>query len=179
MSRDIDASLITDMAAGVFVPFLLVELEFDTGYLYMWNGLGEKVVGGKTYTGVGTLLGISEAEETSQVVARGMRITLSGVPSALTSLAIAENFQGRKCVVRWGSEGNANTAILFSGVLDTMPIEESSSTSVISVTVENHLAMLDRSVNRIYSDQSQKSRYPNDDFFSHVTNLGNDIEWGG
>jgi hypothetical protein len=205
MGRNVPQSFLDAMQAEVFEPLIFVEMEFDSGNLYMWNGIGDYTIhdallteSGYTllqesgsnilleqttsqiYTGVGNLLGVSEAEETSQVVSRGMTVTLSGVPSSLVSLALSEPFQGRSCVVRWGFNGSSSTSILFSGFIDAMEMDESAGTSIISVAVENELATLDRPVQRFYSDQSQKSRYPGDDFFSFVATLGDDLRnWGG
>ena len=179
MARNIAASIVTAMAQDVFTPIILVEFEFDSGNLYIWNGIGDTTIDSKTYTGAGDLLSLSEAEETSQVVARGMNVTLSGVPSALVALALNEPIQGRTCVVRWTAEGLSETSVLFSGKVDKIGLDEGGASSVIGMTVENDLAMLDRLISRSYTDQSQKSRYPNDEFFSHVTDLGEEIQWGG
>ena len=179
MSRTVAASIITAMAQGTFVPLLLVEFEFDSGDLNIWNGIGELTVSSTTYTGAGDLLSISQAEETSQVISRGMDIILSGIPSSLVALAIAEPFQGRSCVVKIGFEGSEDTAVLFSGLLDQMNIDESSSTSVITVNVENELAALDRIVPRLYSDHSHQSRFPGDKAFEFVTAVDKVVNWGG
>ena len=179
MSRTVAAAIITAMAQGTFAPLFLVEFEFDSGPLYIWNGLGELTISSKTYTGVGTLLSISSAEETSEVVSRGMDVILTGIPSAMISLALAEPFQGRTCVVKIGFEGSTETAVIFSGVLDQMNIDETPSTATITVAVENELASLDRVVTRLYSDQSQQSRYPGDKAFEFVTETDRTLNWGG
>ncbi len=205
MGRSVPQAFLDAMQAEVFEPLIFVEMEFDTGNLYMWNGIGDYTIydtllteGGfrllkedgssllleqttsQIYTGVGNLLSVSEAEETSQVVSRGMSVALSGIPASLISLAMDEPFQGRSCVVRWGYNGSSSTVVLFSGFIDTMDIKYGADTAIISVAVENELASLDRPVRRFYSDQSQKSRYSGDDFFSHVTELSKqEIQWGG
>ena len=180
MGRSVPQDFLDAMAADVFAPLIFVEFEFDSGDLNIWNGIGDITIASTTYTGTGDLLSVSAAEETSQVVSRGMSISLSGVPASLFSLAINEPFQGRSCVVRWGYEGSTSTVILFSGFIDKMDIKYGADTAIISVLVENELASLDRAVKRFYSDQSHKSRFPTDEFFSHVTELSDkELQWGG
>lgn len=180
MARTVHSTILTAMQQGTFSPIILVEMYFDSGNLFLWNGLGETTIDSITYTGAGDLLSISEAEETSQVVSRGMGISLSGVPASMISLALSEPSQGRKCVVKWSGDGLTNTSILFLGKIDKMDIEEGTDTAVVAVTVENDLAMLERVVSLLYSDQSQKSRYPTDEAFSHVVELGDqELQWGG
>ena len=179
MSRDIAAALLAKMAAGTFEPLFLAEFEFDSGSLYVWNGIGPKTLDSKTYTGTGSLLSFSQAEETSEVISRGMDIVLTGIPSSMIALALAEPWQGRSCVVRLGAADITETMILFSGKLDQMNIDESASTSMITVNVENELAALDRTVDRLYSNASQQSRYPNDKAFEFVVQTKRDLNWGG
>ena len=179
MSRDIAAALLAKMAAGTFEPLFLAEFEFDSGSLYVWNGIGPKTLDSKTYTGTGSLLSFSQAEETSEVISRGMDIVLTGIPSSMIALALAEPWQGRSCVVRLGAADITETMILFSGKLDQMNIDESASTSMITVNVENELAALDRTVDRLYSNASQQSRYPNDKAFEFVVQTKREFNWGG
>jgi len=134
---------------------------------------------GATYTGAGDLLGISEVEETSEVVARGLSLTLTGIPSAMTALALSDPFQGRKATVKLGFEGSTDTAIIFSGLMNSFEIEEGAATGAITVVVDNDLALLDRPVSRRYSDQSQRTRYPDDRAFEFVTENEKMLNWGG
>lgn len=126
----------------------------------------------RTYTGAGILLGLPDTEETSLVVARGVSLTLSGVPSAILTLALTESYQGRSCVVRFGDRDTPeDAAVLFSGEIDTMDITEGPQVSTIVLNAESDLIMLERLVLRTYSDQNQKLRFSGDEFFSFVTDL--------
>ena len=179
-ARTILASLKTALGLSGFKPLYLVELGFDSGALNLWNGKGDLVVGATTYTGTGVLLGLPDTEETALIVARGITIKLSGVPSAISSLAFSEPYQGRSCVVRFGDRDTpADAAILFDGEIDTMDPEDGADGSVVVLTAENDLAMLNREVQRTYTDQNQKLRFPNDDFFSHVTKINDSKPFGG
>lgn len=179
MSRSVDPAIISAMAAGTFEPLILIEMAFDGGDFNIWNGKGPKTVDGIDYTGAGELLSLTEMEETSKVEARGLQVTLTGIPSDLVALALGEPFQNRNCTVRIGFEGSDATAVLFKGKIDQMPIDEGPEFSTISVLVENDMVILDRKKQLLYTDASQKARHPGDKFFGFVARLGRrPLNWG-
>jgi hypothetical protein len=60
-----------------------------------------------------------------------------------------------------------------------MNIEENADTCVISVTAENVLVKLERPVVRRFTNEDQKSRFPNDKGLEFVAGLQDkDILWG-
>ena len=68
---------------------------------------------------------------------------------------------------------------VFSGVLNTMQIQDSGEASKISVLVDSKLVELERASNRRYTRESQRSRYPSDTFFDYVAKLQDrEIVWG-
>ena len=93
--RDISTAL-SDKFLGKEVDlFVAVELMFDSGALRIWSGIGDKSIGGQTYTGTGSLLSVGGIEESDGLSAPGASISLSGVDSSLVSLAIQEPYQNR------------------------------------------------------------------------------------
>ena len=54
------------LAADHQIVFLAVKAEFDTETLHLWSGDTDLVIDGATYTGVGTLLNLSEIEESGK-----------------------------------------------------------------------------------------------------------------
>jgi hypothetical protein len=70
-------------------------------------------------------------------------------------------------------------AEVFAGELDQMNISEESSTATISVTVENVLIKLERPVVRRFTNEDQKSRFPNDRGLEFVAGLQDkEVFWG-
>jgi hypothetical protein len=53
MSRDITAPVSNALDDAVITPFFAVDLDFDSGPLYVWSGYGDLVIGAKTYLGAG------------------------------------------------------------------------------------------------------------------------------
>lgn len=204
MSRDLSTSVLDLIENDVVYPFFAVELLFDTGALYLWTGLGNLVYDGTTYVGTGTLLDISDVEETVEIAARGATLTLSGIPSEVLSLALTEPYQGRQCKIYFGLfnkgvvlqedgaylllEDGSRIALelqelglaeIFAGYMDQMNIQEAADTCDVELKVENKLVDLERARVRRYSSGYQKSVYPNDKGFDFVEDLQDkEIVWG-
>jgi hypothetical protein len=207
MSREIGAGILSALSATEIQPFFGVQLLLDSEPLYFWTGLGDLTTGGVTYVGTGQFLSISEMEETAEIAAKGATITLSGIPSNLISLAISEPYQGRKCKIFFGAidanriyllqedgsyilredggkiditEGDVTPTVeLFTGYIDRMDIDEGPETSTIALSVESRLIDLERARVFRFTDQSQKSRFPNDKGLEFVEDLQDkQFNWG-
>ena len=174
--RDISTAL-SDKFLGKDVDlFVAVELMFDSGALRIWSGIGDKSIGGQTYTGTGSLLSVGGIEESDGLSAPGASISLSGVDSSLVSLAIQEPYQNRDCRILLGSGDDFFE--IFSGFMDVMTIEDNGETCIINLTVESRLIILDRKVPLRYTQETQNSLYPGDTFFSTVASLQDKkVDW--
>ena len=172
----------TGFDADSLAPFLAIELEFDSGAVRLWNGYGEITIDSDTYTGAGSLLAVSSVEETGEIAARGVTMTLTGISSDLISVALSENYQNRAARVYIGtiaSDDSISSYQLFGGRLDVMNIEESGETATISVTAENRLIDLERPRARRYTSEDQKSLYPGDLGLDYVNELQDKtLDWG-
>lgn len=176
MARDIGTALNNKFLSSSVELFVAVELSFDSGALRIWSGIGDKTIEGNTYTGTGSLLGVSGIEESDNLSAPGAVVSLNGVDSSIISLAIQEPYQNRECRILLGS-GNDFFEI-FSGFMDVMTIEDGGDKCAISLTVESRLLLLDRKVPLRYTQETQNSRYPGDTFFSYVASLQDKkVEW--
>lgn len=180
MSRDITATVLNALDDSVIEPFFAVDLDFDSGPLYVWSGYGNLVISGKTYLGAGQLLNISSIAETTEMEAKGATISMSGIPSSFLSLALQEPYQGRECRIYFGVTSNPSDYVeVFSGELDQMNIEEQAETANISVTAENVLVKLERPVVRRFTNEDQKSRFSGDRGLEYVAALQDkEIFWG-
>jgi hypothetical protein len=178
--RDVSTSLLAGLDNDELEVFFSMDLEFDSGELNLWTGLGDITINSKTYTGTGNILQISEVEETAEIAAKGATITLSGIPSTLLSLALTEPFQGRVCTIYFGiiSDTTDQTEI-FSGYMDEMNIEESGETSTIELKVENKLIQLEKPGSARYTSAYQKSKFSGDLGLDFIEDLQDKrINWG-
>jgi len=218
MSRELGTVAQTLDLPEVF-PFFAIELMFDTetityngqsiesAPLYMWTGLGDLTVDGKTYIGTGSLLQVSEVTETADIRAAGATITLTGLSQDIIALALSQPYQGRLCTIKFGiidankqillkqdsfplllensaaidiSTGDPTAlSTLFVGYMDTMTIDEGSETCTISLAVESKLIDLERPRTFRYTSENQKARFENDLAFDFMTDLQNNpLTWG-
>ena len=83
----------SEFATDSFTGFLAAELEFDSGTLRVWNGYGNLTIDGDTYTGGGAIINVSAIEETAEIGAKGISMTLDGISATILSTALSENYQ--------------------------------------------------------------------------------------
>ena len=201
MSRTLDANITSAITSDNIEPFFAFELAFDTTTLYLYTGVGNITIGGNTYVGVGSILSFDNVEESSDIGAKSVSITLSGVPSSNLSLALSEPYQGREITILFGirnanllflasedgefiltQEGgvldissggldNDATSTLFVGYIDQMDINEGPEVSTITVRIESKLLELNRSRVLRYTSAVQKSLYSGDKGFDFVDSL--------
>ena len=184
MSRSLTSGMESAVTADLVRPILLVQCAFDSGNLNLWNGIGDLTVNSVDYVGTGTLLQIGDIQETTQLSANGITVSLSGILPSLVQKARDENYQGRELKVLLGAMDATNSVIsnptvIFSGFMDTMTINEGGETSSIQVTVENRLIEFERSRARRYTAEDQKIDYPNDKGLEFVAEMAEkEIVWG-
>lgn len=184
MARDITSGFQTEIEAQSLSPAILVKGEFDGGDVLVWSGYGDIIYNAETYSGAGTLLNISEVEETQKMQANGVTFSISGIPSSLVSLALSDNYQG-KPITAWfavlDSSGSliADPYQLFSGKMDVMEINDDGETAIITIRAENDLVDLRDARERRYTPEDQKTDYPNDLGFDFVPTIQEiEIQWG-
>ena len=184
MSRTLSTEMQAVASAELVRPIYLVKMEFDSGDLFLWSGLGNLVYSGDTYVGTGDLMVISPVKESEELTANGVTFTVSGIKQSLVSLARDEPYQGRKITLYLGAfDENADIisipVVLFSGFMDVMSISDSGETSTITIAAENKLIAFDRSSVRRFTAEDQKIDHPTDKGFEFVSKIAQqEIIWG-
>ena len=142
--------------------------------------------GGFTWTGTGTLGGVELMSEDTQIIGAPVRLTLSGIPSALLTTIQTADYRNRTVEIYAGffdQDWRLLTGLenMWSGVVDFASMSVGESTSTIILTCENTLAALvNRPIPIRYTDQEQRRRFPGDNFFSLLPAMFDlQIEWGG
>jgi hypothetical protein len=171
LSKNIPAAITAIVESNAAEFYYAVEGLFDNGAVRLWTGYGTKDINGQEYQGAGEILQIDGLNDVSDLSSRAVTITLSGVGSAITSLALNESFQNRTVNIYLGVVGVDDPVLIYSGLADVMPIEDSGEVSTISLILENDLAILEKVEGRRYTDESQRARFPNDSFFSRVSTM--------
>jgi hypothetical protein len=184
MSRTLSTEMQAVATAELVRPVYLVDMEFSSGSIFLWSGIGDLTYNSNTYLGAGDLLSIGAIQETAELTANGATVTLGGIKQSLLTLARDEPYQGRPLIIRLGAfDGNgdliSSPVILFSGFMDIMTIADSGDTSTITVTVENKLIAFQRTAVRRYTAEDQKIEHPTDKGFEFVAKIQEkEIIWG-
>ena len=184
MSRVLPTTIVDALDDNVIYPFFAVEMNFDgDDVLRLWTGVGTLTFDGVSWTGAGTLLGISSVEETKEIAAKGADITITGLPSEVLSLALSTPYQGRTCKIYFGmfakgslqkestnfilledgsrielEDRSTGLTEIFTGYMDQMSSSEDAGTGTIQVSVENKLIDLERARVARYTAEYQRSR---------------------
>lgn len=184
MPRVLTAAVITELKAARSRPVWFVEAGFSSGIVNLWSGLGTISWDGKTWSGAGKLGGISVVTETSDLRAENIVLTLSGLPSDILTKVLDEIRFGKEATVWKGYLTEAGAVVVdpfieFKGIIDKGQIDETGETSTVQINVESEQAAFQRALERRYSSEDQKTEFPTDEGFDHVTSIAQlNVVWG-
>lgn len=189
--RNLTADMAAEFAGESTSPALMAELVFDSGTVRMWTGLGTLTWNENEYLGGGNLIGLSPIEETQDLVANGIVVSLSGVSSQNLALSLTENTRRRPFRLYLGvvttrqyvetedgtglvelEDGSGyirleNSLVdspyrIFSGLMDVIESSNNGDSHILRLSVENILLVGQRAKLFRYTDIDQKKVYPTD-----------------
>lgn len=184
MARDLDSDLADALGDDVVRPVLLFDAEFTTGWLYLWTGDAELDWNGNTYTGIGSLINLSSIEETGEVRAAGVTVSLAGLDTAITSIALqslAQNKTGRIYFGLLDSAGafvGGDPVLAFQGRLDIGEVSEQAESSTVTIKYESRLVDLEKPREWRWTDQDQRTTWPDDAGLQFSGRADQVIPWG-
>lgn len=174
MSRaSVDAGTLAALVAANVKLFVLVELAFDSGRVYLCDLAFPVVWSGNTYqptAGIGTVEPVTETD----AEARGIAFTLSGVPAANIAAALTEEVQGREALVRLAIVDNTTLRVdptVWRGVMDLMTLDDNGSEPVIRVTAEHQMIAWQQPSGALFSDAEQQARFAGDKAFEYAAQI--------
>jgi len=182
--QGIDTAISSRLGADAQQMFFAVKAEFDTDDIRVWTGTDDITVNSETYTGAGTLLGISGVEEDLELKSSGLSISLSGMDSTVLNYALTENYQNRPITIflgfqMGGSNESAGELTLFKGRMTSLQINDTPDGATVTIDCENRLVDLDRPSNLRYTVESQEFLNSGDTGFNRVQSLADkQIAWG-
>jgi hypothetical protein len=170
MTRGLSGTVAAAVTQERVARTVAVELDFPSG-IARWNASPATItIGGNAFLGVGVLGTISVTEESAELRAYGLTLTLSGIPRDAISLALLQGFQNRRGTV-WEVPLNPDTfavlaspVIIFRGRMDTCDVQLGD-TATVQVQLENRLADWERPRMRRYTDEDQQQVHPGDTGF--------------
>ena len=182
----IDAKAAIKLAEDHQNIIFAVKAEFDTSTLFLHSGGGDLVINSETYTGAGTLLAVSDIEDSNDLKSAGVTFQLSGMNATVLSYAVTESYQNRPITlllafVSGGTDHVDGVMTLYKGRMTSTSIIDSPADGVmITLVTENRLLDLERPCNYRYTKESQVSLVgAGDTGFNAVEKLQDtDILWG-
>ena len=201
MTRDLTSTVQDLIGKDVIYPSFAVEFLLGSGPIRIWSGYGQVEYAGKTFHGAGELLSVSPIEETADLSAKGISVTVSGLDPSFIEKALSEPYQGRECNVYMIlkslsflqqededyllRESGGKIVLedgfmeLFSGEIDVMTIESSRDTCTINVTAESIMIRLQRPAVLRFTDENQRLRFPDDLGLKYIESIQDkEIIWG-
>lgn len=180
----IDSAITSRLGQDHQELFFAVKAEFDTDDILVWTGNDDLVINSETYTGAGSLLSISNIEDTLDLKPTGISIALSGMDADVLNMALTENYQNRDISVfmgflMGGSNEVAGVLKVFAGRMMSLDVTDDIDGAVVGVTAENRLIDLERPSNLRYTAESQKFVDSSDTSLNRVQQLQDkQIAWG-
>lgn len=182
------------LAATTVRVALLADFEFTASPVYVWNGFGSRVLGGKTYLGAGDLGAIEGLEEARNAVSQQVTFTLSAVadgPADLLAKALADPdiVQGNLAIVSlqlfdadWQASGDPIP--IYFGLMQPPRVAREPATAdrgarrVLMLPTENLFFGRARPPAGRYTDREQQTRFAGDKFCEYTPQLVNlSIRW--
>lgn len=161
---------------------IAVEILYKSAPLRAHTGVGEIVIDGQTYIGVGGLGSIDPVKQSSNNGPSTMNLSMSGLDPALVAETLNERTQGSKVKLIICSLDDdlqvTSASILLSGRVSTQRFAYGAEMSV-EVEIVDRLADWQRKGSRRFDQESHTSEQPGDDFFQYVPQMSEaSIFWG-
>tara|TARA_R110002020_G_scaffold369799_1_gene581597 strand:- start:727 stop:1695 length:969 start_codon:yes stop_codon:yes gene_type:complete len=158
-------------------------ISIGSAALRLWTGYGETTIDGNVYYGSADLGTIGAVEQTEKLEAKGVKLSITGIPSNIITEAMSQQYSGRQVIIYFGVLSNGQISLvpykLFNGFMNVMSITQSGAQSSVTIDCENYLVNLKRVSPIRYTDENQKALHPNDNSLRFVTALQNkEILWG-
>lgn len=184
MTRGLDTTLSNTLDDSLLVPVLFVELQFGSGTVYLHTDLGTITTLSQNWLGVGDLGSISAVEESSQIGANSISVSLSGLDSTILDQAVNQNYYERPARILVGVRDSATGALvsdpheLFYGKMDVMSVV-SGQEGAVNLVLESELADFDKASMEYYSDAQLQRDFSGDLGFKYLAQVQNvSIIWG-
>tara|TARA_Y100001938_G_C7944042_1_gene355812 strand:+ start:19 stop:594 length:576 start_codon:yes stop_codon:yes gene_type:complete len=188
MARNITTAFKNRTNDQSIAPFYAVKLNFPSGAFLSNSSYQDLTINGEVYSKAGQLMNIQNVAETADIKAQGLKVIFSGLPTSIASASLQDNAQGTKAEVYFGFMTPASSGftivnspyLVFEGEVDVMQFQESGDTATITFNIESKMVMLEKPIDRRYTDQDQKELFPNDKGLEFVVSLQDKkLTWGG
>ena len=183
MSRGLHSTLKTELATNHLDQVHLIQFTIGSTIYYRTTAYFDLVFDGNTYTAGADLLAIPTITESSSVATSTVNFSIEGASQTFISLFFNNDHIHRPVKIIRGYLTDAGALIanpytIFLGYISGYAINETTTTSKISINVANHWANFEMKRGRRTNDNSQQQIFSGDKFFEFSNSMMVDIEWG-
>jgi len=183
MSRGLHSTLKTELATNHLDQVHLIQFTIGSTIYYRTTAYFDLVFDGNTYTAGADLLAIPSITESSTVATSTVNFSIEGASQTFISLFFNNDHIHRPVKIIRGYLTDAGALVanpytIFLGYISGYAINETTTTSKISINVANHWANFEMKRGRRTNDNSQQQIFNGDKFFEFSNAMMVDIEWG-
>ncbi|OOZ41674.1 hypothetical protein BOW53_03065 [Solemya pervernicosa gill symbiont] len=183
--RDLSTEMQTEVAKSAIRPFVLTEIEWDSGTQRLTDTYKDIVHNGNTYLANGLLLNIGDITEELELTNNSLKITLTAVQQDVLALLLSGDYHNRAVIIHRGLLDDGELLVVdpvsvFRGQIDDFRFEEDprAGTATISLTVAGEWSDFERVAGRRTNDADTQSFFPGDRGFEFAGQTINDLKWG-
>lgn len=182
MITGIDPAFLAALSRPCVTGLYAIEMDLPSGTSRLHSGLGELVIDGRLFYGVGALGAVSTQKEQLSTSPTKLTVALTGLDHALLAEVMRERVVGRTLrlyLVLLDEVGNVIGATLqFKGMIDQTPIK-AGKTNTIQLSVSNIFESWKQGLPYRCTDESHQRLSPGDRFFRYQDQMANrEIHWG-
>lgn len=163
-------------------PVMFVEV-MSTPPIYAHTSIGQISANGHVWIGCGEMGSIGEIQDSAEIQAANLSISLSGIPISQLKQMMESDLQGSEINIYIGvldenMKLDGGISLLWTGFVDTAPFTYG---KTIKTTLHCESEMVDwgRPRLRRYTDQDQQALYPGDKGFEFTPLMESiSIHWG-
>ena len=186
MTRALTTAIKNELATNDIRPVHLITIGFSTPVNITDNSfsLTSSVSGSSvTYNASDFIMGISEFSEETDVNLSPISINLSGADQTFISTVLNENVINDTVTIFRGFLDDSNSLIadpflLYKGTIDNFAIEETDTTSFVSLDIVSHWADFEKKSGRKTNNTSQQRFFSTDVGMDFSSQTVQDIKWG-
>ena len=185
MDRGSTSAFQTEIVKDQNQPCHLIAVELTSGTVYLTDAFKDIIFEGDTYQAVGTYLGVSEIEESANLIVSSMVLSLSNIDQTWIAALLSEDYIDRTIKVYLGFLDSvydllSDPILVFEGRIDQPLIDEDpdAGTSTIAIKVTNAWVDFQRITGRHANHEEQQIHYSGDKGFEFASEVVQDLRWG-
>lgn len=158
-------SIINDLASGHVEMGFAVEIMAPSAPVRVHTGVGEVVINGELYLGLGSLGSISPSKSDGSTSPKDVTLSLALIDSSMLALALNEKMVGSQVKIvmfTYGADGQVkSTAVAFAGKITSVSAVTGDENTV-NYSCANELEGWQSICSWRYTEDSHLLRYPDD-----------------